>query len=72
MTDIVTITPRPAVDLSTWVERIVPIHKLNYPEIARFLTEPAIDSISINPSSILRTMAIVHEAERSMAKVVAS
>ena len=28
MTDIVTITPRPAVDLSTSVERIVPIHKL--------------------------------------------
>ena len=46
----------------------------NYPEIARFLTELGIDSISVNPSSILRTMAIVHEAERSMAKskVVAS
>jgi len=28
MTDIVTITPNPAVDLSTSVERIVPIHKL--------------------------------------------
>ena len=66
MTDIVTNTPNPAVDLSTSVERIVPIHKL------RFLTEPGIDSISVNPSSILRTMAIVHEAERSMAKVVAS
>jgi len=46
----------------------------NYPEIARFLTELGIDSISVNPSSILRTMAIVHEAERSMAqsKVVGS
>ena len=28
MTDIVTITPNPAVDLSTSVERIVPVHKL--------------------------------------------
>jgi len=46
----------------------------NYPEIARFLTELGIDSISVSPSSILRTMAIVHEAEWSMAKskVVAS
>jgi pyruvate,water dikinase len=40
----------------------------NYPEIARFLTELGIDSIGVNPSSILRTIAIVHEAERSMAK----
>ena len=39
----------------------------NYPEIARFLTELGIDSISVNPSSILRTMSIVLEAERSMA-----
>jgi pyruvate,water dikinase len=46
----------------------------NYPEIARFLTELGIDSISVNPSSVLRTMAIVHEAEQSMtkSKVVAS
>ncbi|MGY4417661.1 phosphoenolpyruvate synthase/pyruvate phosphate dikinase [Bradyrhizobium sp. JR6.1] len=46
----------------------------NYPEIAKFLTELGIDSISVNPSSVLRTMAIVREAERSMAKstVVAS
>ncbi|HLZ01095.1 MAG TPA: phosphoenolpyruvate synthase [Bradyrhizobium sp.] len=43
----------------------------NYPEIAKFLTELGIDSISVNPSSILRTMAIVHEAERSMAKSTA-
>src|SRR6516162_6264399 len=28
MTDIVTITPNPAVDLSTSVERIIPVHKL--------------------------------------------
>ncbi len=37
----------------------------NYPEIAKFLTELGIDSISVNPSSLLRTMAVVHEAERS-------
>ncbi|MGY3534488.1 phosphoenolpyruvate synthase [Bradyrhizobium sp. USDA 4452] len=40
----------------------------NYPEIARFLTELGIDSISVNPSSIMRTMTTVCEAERSMAK----
>jgi pyruvate, water dikinase len=28
----------------------------NYPEIARYLAELGIDSISVNPSSILRTM----------------
>lgn len=37
----------------------------NYPEIAQFLTGLGIDSISVNPSSVLRTMAIVHEAEES-------
>jgi pyruvate,water dikinase len=36
----------------------------NYPEIAKFLAGLGIDSISVNPSSILRTMAIVYEAER--------
>ncbi len=36
----------------------------NYPEIAKFLTGLGIDSISVNPSSVLRTMAIVYEAER--------
>jgi pyruvate,water dikinase len=35
----------------------------NYPEIARFLAGIGIDSISVNPSSLLRTIAIVHEAE---------
>jgi pyruvate, water dikinase len=40
----------------------------NYPEIARFLTELGFDSISVNPSSILRTMSIVLEAEQSMAR----
>ena len=35
----------------------------NYPEVARFLTELGIDSISVNPSSILRTMQVVSDAE---------
>jgi pyruvate,water dikinase len=35
----------------------------NYPEIARFLAELGIDSISVNPSSVLRTINVVHEAE---------
>jgi pyruvate, water dikinase len=35
----------------------------NYPEIARYLAELGIDSISVNPSSILRTMAVVAAAE---------
>ena len=35
----------------------------NYLEIARFLAEIGIDSISVNPSSVLRTMSTVHEAE---------
>jgi pyruvate, water dikinase len=40
----------------------------NYPEIARFLAELGIDSISVNPSSILRTMDIVRQAEQSAAR----
>jgi pyruvate, water dikinase len=35
----------------------------NYPEIARYLAELGIDSISVNPSSILRTMQVVSDAE---------
>jgi pyruvate,water dikinase len=35
----------------------------NYPEIARYLTQLGIDSISVNPSSVFRTMAAVVEAE---------
>ena len=44
----------------------------NYPEIARFLTEFGIDSISVNPSSVMRTMRIVGESERQTARAVAS
>jgi pyruvate, water dikinase len=35
----------------------------NYPEIARYLAHLGIDSISVNPSSILATMAAVSAAE---------
>ena len=35
----------------------------NYPEIARYLAQLGIDSISVNPSSIVRTMQVVSEAE---------
>ena len=35
----------------------------NYPEIARFLAEIGIDSISVNPSSLVRTIHVVGEAE---------
>src|SRR5450755_1555130 len=41
----------------------------NYPEIARFLTELGIDSISVNPASVFRTMAVVLEAETNPAKI---
>ena len=44
----------------------------NYPEIARFLTQLGIDSISVNPSSILHTMQVVSDAEKVMARDIAS
>ena len=37
----------------------------NYPEIAQFLTGLGIDSISVNPSSLVRIIAVVREAEQS-------
>jgi len=40
----------------------------NYPEIAKFLAGLGIDSISVNPSSVLRTMEIVRQAEEEMTK----
>ena len=43
----------------------------NYPEIARYLTKLGIDSISVNPSSVLRTMAIVRQAEIEVGDVQA-
>lgn len=40
----------------------------NYPEIARYLTGLGIDSISVNPSSVFRTMAVVADAESEAPK----
>ena len=39
----------------------------NYPEIARYLAQLGIDSISVNPSSILRTLQAVSDAESASA-----
>jgi pyruvate, water dikinase len=39
----------------------------NYPEIAHYLAQLGIDSISVNPSSILRTMQVVSDAESAVA-----
>jgi pyruvate,water dikinase len=38
----------------------------NYPEIARYLARLGIDSISVNPSSLVRTIAVVQEAEAAV------
>lgn len=38
----------------------------NYPEIARYLAQLGIDSISVNPSSVLRTLQAVGEAESTL------
>jgi pyruvate,water dikinase len=40
----------------------------NYPEIAQFLVGLGIDSISVNPSSLPRTIAAVREAEEKVAQ----
>ena len=37
----------------------------NYPEIARFLAGLGIDSISVNPASLLGTTTAVYEAEQA-------
>lgn len=39
----------------------------NHPDIARYLTRLGIDAISVNPSSLLRTIAVVQEAEGELA-----
>ncbi len=44
----------------------------NYPEIAGYLAGLGIDSISVNPSSFLRTMDVVAEAEAAAARGDAS
>ena len=38
----------------------------NYPEIATFLAGLGIDSISVNPASLLKTFEVVREAERGL------
>ena len=37
----------------------------DYPEFTRFLVECGIDSISLNPDSVLKESLIVHEAEKT-------
>jgi pyruvate,water dikinase len=37
----------------------------NYPDIAQFLTRLGIDSISVNPASLLRTFTAVYDAEQA-------
>jgi pyruvate,water dikinase len=44
----------------------------NYPEIAQFLARLGIDSISVNPSSLPRTIAAVRDAEAKLAARVAA
>lgn len=36
----------------------------NYPEIARYLVELGIDSISVNPASLPKTIAAIHDVEK--------
>jgi pyruvate,water dikinase len=40
----------------------------NYPEIARYLAGLGIDAISVNPSSIVRTITVVRKAEEAAAQ----
>ena len=40
----------------------------NYPEIARFLTELGINSLSVNPGSLVHTMEVAHDAELQQAR----
>jgi pyruvate, water dikinase len=44
----------------------------NYPEIARFIVKLAIDSISVNPSSVARITAVVRETEAGLASCVSA
>jgi pyruvate,water dikinase len=39
----------------------------DYPEFAQFLVEQKIDSISLNPDSVLRTMVAIGETEKALA-----
>ncbi len=44
----------------------------NYPEIASFLATLGIDSISVNPASLLLTMTVVDEAEKAASGLIAA
>ena len=37
----------------------------NYPEIVKFLVDHNIDSVSVNPDVVVKTMKLVHEIENS-------
>ena len=39
----------------------------DYPEFARFLVEQGIDSISLNPDAVLKTLPVIAEAEQALA-----
>ena len=43
----------------------------DYPEFAQFLVQQGIDSISLNPDSVLKTMLAIVEAEKSIARSAA-
>jgi pyruvate,water dikinase len=43
----------------------------DYPEFAQFLVAQGIDSISLNPDSVLKTMLAIVEAEKAIAKSAA-
>jgi pyruvate,water dikinase len=38
----------------------------DYPEFAKFLVEEGIDSMSLNPDSVLKTLLMVAEVERRL------
>jgi pyruvate,water dikinase len=42
----------------------------DHPDFAKFLVEQGIDSISVTPDSILKTINAIHEAENGIGKKV--
>jgi pyruvate,water dikinase len=40
----------------------------NHPDFAAFLVRAGIDSISLNPDSVVNTLAAIAEAEQELAK----
>jgi pyruvate,water dikinase len=41
----------------------------DFPDFAQFLVEEGIDSISLNPDSVLKTLLVIAEAEAKNKKV---